>query len=181
MSPQFRRNFRLRKDVCYSLIDGFAASDECPGISTHGGATPKTAEYHVLSFLWYVPYILNSSSAQPETFTRTGYAGGLHNAVAVANSYGLFTITHSLSYVYVLECFDCTPNHSFVTVHFITSRYAGNKVSIRDVAGRFDVSESCLHAMMRRVMAYLSRTAHRVIRFPDDLEALAGDFQKVRS
>ncbi|CAN7992729.1 unnamed protein product, partial [Ixodes hexagonus] len=57
--------------------------------------------------------------------------------------------------------------------------FAGNKTSIRDVAGRFGVSESTCHAMITRVMTHLCQIAHRVIRYPSDLDKLSSDFEQV--
>lgn len=58
-------------------------------------------------------------------------------------------------------------------------RFAGNKCCIRDVAGRFNLSESCFHGMKNRVVDYLLTIAPRVIKFPADLEGLASDFEEV--
>lgn len=66
-----------------------------------------------------------------------------------------------------------------MTRPFATLRYAGNKASTRTVAGRFGVSQSCLHAVLIRVMDYLCGIAHTCIQFPGDLNALAADFELV--
>ncbi|KAM7300348.1 putative nuclease HARBI1 [Ixodes scapularis] len=50
---EFRRNFRLERAVCDDLIARFGSSEFCPTDGRHGGASPKSAEDHVLSFLWY--------------------------------------------------------------------------------------------------------------------------------
>ncbi|XP_064462476.1 uncharacterized protein LOC135373148 isoform X1 [Ornithodoros turicata] len=48
----FRRNFRLSRDVCDTLVRGFAASPYNPA-GNRGGSPPKSPEEHVLAFLWY--------------------------------------------------------------------------------------------------------------------------------
>ncbi|XP_064462482.1 uncharacterized protein LOC135373148 isoform X3 [Ornithodoros turicata] len=47
----FRRNFRLSRDVCDTLVRGFAASPYNPA-GNRGGSPPKSPEEHVLAFLW---------------------------------------------------------------------------------------------------------------------------------
>ncbi|KAH7948976.1 hypothetical protein HPB49_003660 [Dermacentor silvarum] len=49
---EFRRHFRLARPVAEKLIAEFAASSMCPS-STHGGVPAKSAETHILSFIWY--------------------------------------------------------------------------------------------------------------------------------
>ncbi|XP_042143591.1 putative nuclease HARBI1 [Ixodes scapularis] len=68
-----------------------------------------------------------------------------------------------------------TPEHHILVFLW----YAGNKTSIRDVAGRFGVSESTCHAMITRVMTHLCQIAYRVIRFPSGLDKLSSDFEQV--
>ncbi|CAN7999219.1 unnamed protein product [Ixodes pacificus] len=51
---EFRRNFRLARVPCYDLIDQFEGSSFFSSTSHHGGSPTKTAEEHILSFLWYV-------------------------------------------------------------------------------------------------------------------------------
>ncbi|KAH7955589.1 hypothetical protein HPB52_001675 [Rhipicephalus sanguineus] len=87
----------------------FAKSPHCPQKSDHGGLPAKSAEEHILSFLWY----------------------------------------------------------------------AANKACIRDVAGRFEVSESTHHRMMSRVTSFLLDIAPNIIKFPSDLQKLAKDFEQV--
>lgn len=48
---QFRRNFRMSRRVAYKLIDEFEASPLYPA-ADHGGSPAKSAEQHLLSFLW---------------------------------------------------------------------------------------------------------------------------------
>ncbi|XP_037528451.1 uncharacterized protein LOC119405681 [Rhipicephalus sanguineus] len=48
---EFRRHFRLAGPVAEKLIAEFAASSMCPS-STHGGVPAKSAETHVLTFMW---------------------------------------------------------------------------------------------------------------------------------
>ncbi|KAK8771865.1 hypothetical protein V5799_024893 [Amblyomma americanum] len=50
---EFRRNFRLPEKTCRELIERFAVSRFYPSHRTHGGSAVKTAEEHILSFLWY--------------------------------------------------------------------------------------------------------------------------------
>ncbi|XP_040077298.1 uncharacterized protein LOC115329180 [Ixodes scapularis] len=57
--------------------------------------------------------------------------------------------------------------------------YAGNKTCIRDVAGRFDMGESTLSRILNRVAEFLCSIAPDEIRFPDDVAALAKDFEEV--
>lgn len=67
-------------------------------------------------------------------------------------------------------------------VHVCSSifyRYAGNKASLRDVAGRFGVSESTCHKIISSVMGHLCGIAYRVIKFPSDIERLSLGFQEV--
>ncbi|KAG0442925.1 hypothetical protein HPB47_015477, partial [Ixodes persulcatus] len=51
---EFRRNFRLARLACDDLIDQFERSSFSLSNFHHGGLPPKTAEEHILSFLWYV-------------------------------------------------------------------------------------------------------------------------------
>ncbi|KAL3177080.1 hypothetical protein MRX96_009784 [Rhipicephalus microplus] len=48
----FRRHFRLARPVAEKLVAEFAVSSMCPS-STHGGVQAKSAETHVLTFIWY--------------------------------------------------------------------------------------------------------------------------------
>lgn len=57
--------------------------------------------------------------------------------------------------------------------------YAANKACIRDVAGRFEVSESTHHRMMSRVTSFLLDIAPGIIKFPSDLQKLATDFEQL--
>lgn len=50
---QFRRHFRLARPVAEKLVAEFAVSSMCPS-STHGGVQAKSAETHVLTFIWLV-------------------------------------------------------------------------------------------------------------------------------
>ncbi|CAN7951126.1 unnamed protein product [Ixodes pacificus] len=50
---EFRRNFRLPRSVCDDLISGFEESAFYPNMFSRGGTPQKTAEEHILSFLWY--------------------------------------------------------------------------------------------------------------------------------
>ncbi|KAL3180564.1 hypothetical protein MRX96_009109 [Rhipicephalus microplus] len=49
---EFRRHFRLARPVAEKLVAEFAVSSMCPS-STHGGVQAKSAETHVLTFIWY--------------------------------------------------------------------------------------------------------------------------------
>ncbi|XP_040354426.1 protein ALP1-like [Ixodes scapularis] len=49
---EFRGNFRISRRTAYKLIDEFAASPMYPA-ADHGGSPAKSAEEHLLSFLWY--------------------------------------------------------------------------------------------------------------------------------
>ncbi|KAH7984590.1 hypothetical protein HPB52_022864 [Rhipicephalus sanguineus] len=49
---QFRMQFRLSRRVATELIAGFASSTMCP-TDNHGGKAAKSAETHILSFIWY--------------------------------------------------------------------------------------------------------------------------------
>ncbi|KAG0432680.1 hypothetical protein HPB47_020621 [Ixodes persulcatus] len=70
-----------------------------------------------------------------------------------------------------------TPEHHILVFLW----YAGNKTSIRDIAGRFGVSESTCHTMITRVMTHLCQIAYRIIRFPYDLDKLSSDFEQASS
>ncbi|KAH7958644.1 hypothetical protein HPB49_003605 [Dermacentor silvarum] len=48
---EFGRHFRLSRAVAEQLIARFAASPACPS-SNHGGVPAKSAETHVLTFIW---------------------------------------------------------------------------------------------------------------------------------
>ncbi|KAG0441661.1 hypothetical protein HPB47_015892, partial [Ixodes persulcatus] len=58
--------------------------------------------------------------------------------------------------------------------------YAGNKTCIRDAAGHFDMGESTLSRILNRVAEFLCSIAPDEIRFPDDVAALAKDFEELR-
>ncbi|XP_049517003.1 uncharacterized protein LOC125942809 [Dermacentor silvarum] len=49
----FRRNFRLPRKSCYALIERFSQCSFFPSSQRHSGSPGKTAEEHMLSFLWY--------------------------------------------------------------------------------------------------------------------------------
>ncbi|KAL3202025.1 hypothetical protein MRX96_053458 [Rhipicephalus microplus] len=49
----FKRNFRVTRPVVDFLAAEFAKSPHCPQNSDHGGLPAKSAEEHILSFLWY--------------------------------------------------------------------------------------------------------------------------------
>lgn len=57
--------------------------------------------------------------------------------------------------------------------------YAGNKSCIREVSERFCAGVSTMHKMMEKVLDFLCDLAPEVIKFPDDMERLAEDFQEV--
>ncbi|KAH7953685.1 hypothetical protein HPB49_011196 [Dermacentor silvarum] len=50
---EFRRNFRLPRKSCYALIERFSQCSFFSSNQRHGGSPGKTAEDHMLSFLWY--------------------------------------------------------------------------------------------------------------------------------
>ncbi|KAH7973555.1 hypothetical protein HPB49_002374 [Dermacentor silvarum] len=50
---QFRSNFRLPRSACNQLVKQFEASECFPSDRNHGGVPVKSAEEHILSFLWY--------------------------------------------------------------------------------------------------------------------------------
>nr|XP_037271264.1 uncharacterized protein LOC119163383 [Rhipicephalus microplus] len=50
---EFKRNFRVTRPVVDFLAAEFAKSPHCPQNSDHGGLPAKSAEEHILSFLWY--------------------------------------------------------------------------------------------------------------------------------
>ncbi|KAL1430225.1 hypothetical protein MTO96_015290 [Rhipicephalus appendiculatus] len=49
---EFRRNFQLPRVSCYALIERFSKPSFYPSNQRHGGSPAKTAEEHILSFLW---------------------------------------------------------------------------------------------------------------------------------
>ncbi|CAN8001423.1 unnamed protein product, partial [Ixodes hexagonus] len=57
--------------------------------------------------------------------------------------------------------------------------YAVNKSCIREVAQRFDTSESTLHRNMDKVLGFLCALSPRLIAFPSDMDDLAEEFQKL--
>lgn len=68
---QFRRNFRLPRSVCDDLISGFEESVFYPDMLSRGGTPQKTAEEHILSFLWYWAYYCGMTATV--YFTRSFY------------------------------------------------------------------------------------------------------------
>lgn len=89
-----------------------------------------------------------------------------------------------LSLYNFLICFMCSSKVCHITMLFLQKmalpfRYAANKACIRDVAGRFEVSESTHHRMMSRVTSFLLDIAPSIIKFPSDLQKLATDFEQV--
>ncbi|KAH7944383.1 hypothetical protein HPB52_018863 [Rhipicephalus sanguineus] len=50
---EFRRHFRLSRSTCELLTRQFAASPPYPKNHSHGGTPQKSAEEHILAFLWY--------------------------------------------------------------------------------------------------------------------------------
>ncbi|CAN8016844.1 unnamed protein product [Ixodes persulcatus] len=50
---EFRRNFRVQRAVCYKLIADYEKSVHYPKSQHHGGRKRKTAEEHMLAFLWF--------------------------------------------------------------------------------------------------------------------------------
>ncbi|KAH7940246.1 hypothetical protein HPB52_022566 [Rhipicephalus sanguineus] len=50
---EFRRHFRLSRSTCELLTRQFAASPQYPKNHSHGGTPQKSAEEHILAFLWY--------------------------------------------------------------------------------------------------------------------------------
>ncbi|RLU21199.1 hypothetical protein DMN91_005572, partial [Ooceraea biroi] len=48
--------------------------------------------------------------------------------------------------------------------------FAGNKSSIRDVAGRFNMADSTFHAVCDNIMDFLNNLARYIITFPETLE-----------
>ncbi|KAM7299366.1 protein ALP1-like [Ixodes scapularis] len=49
-NTEFRKHFRVARDVCYKVIADYEKSEFYP--RGHGPYSRKTAEEHVLSFLW---------------------------------------------------------------------------------------------------------------------------------
>ncbi|XP_064485996.1 putative nuclease HARBI1 [Ornithodoros turicata] len=50
---EFRQHFRLRRDICYNVISGFAESEWSTAQEGLGGAPRKSPEEQVLAFIWY--------------------------------------------------------------------------------------------------------------------------------
>ncbi|KAL3186608.1 hypothetical protein MRX96_027419 [Rhipicephalus microplus] len=66
--------------------------------------------------------------------------------------------------------------------HFLTFIwYAANKTCMRDVASRFDMSESTVYRVLQRVAQFLMTLGPSVIKFPADLENLTSSFEKNRN
>ncbi|KAH6924123.1 hypothetical protein HPB50_012465 [Hyalomma asiaticum] len=59
--------------------------------------------------------------------------------------------------------------------------YAAHKTCMRDVASRFDMSESSVHRILQRVAEFLMTLGPSVIKFPANLESLASSFEKIAS
>ncbi|KAH8038362.1 hypothetical protein HPB51_001145 [Rhipicephalus microplus] len=53
VTKTFKRNFRVTRPVVDFLAAEFAKSPHCPQNSDHGGLPAKSAEEHILSFLWW--------------------------------------------------------------------------------------------------------------------------------
>ncbi|XP_049271369.1 uncharacterized protein LOC119391819 [Rhipicephalus sanguineus] len=67
-----------------------------------------------------------------------------------------------------------------VETHVLTFiSYAANKTSIRDVASRFDLSESSIYRVLLRVADFLLAMGPYVVSFPSNLEKLFSVFKKV--
>lgn len=63
-------------------------------------------------------------------------------------------------------------------------RFAGNKITVRQVAQLFNVSESTCWTICNRVIEYLMDISVEVIKFPKtlcDLDNLADQFEQVRN
>ncbi|KAL3242439.1 hypothetical protein MRX96_047753 [Rhipicephalus microplus] len=58
-------------------------------------------------------------------------------------------------------------------------RYAANKTCVRDVASRFDMSESTVYRVLQRVAEFLMTLGPSEIKFPADLENLTSSFEKI--
>ncbi|KAH7940847.1 hypothetical protein HPB49_006814 [Dermacentor silvarum] len=57
--------------------------------------------------------------------------------------------------------------------------YAANKTSMREVASRFDLSETSVHRILLRVADFLLTMGPSVVTFPSNMEKLSREFQKV--
>lgn len=57
--------------------------------------------------------------------------------------------------------------------------YAVNNSCIREVAQRFETSESTLHRNMDKVLGFLCSLSPQLIAFPSDMDQLAKEFQKL--
>ncbi|XP_064479610.1 uncharacterized protein LOC135392850 [Ornithodoros turicata] len=57
--------------------------------------------------------------------------------------------------------------------------YAANKSSMRNVASRFDLAESSVHRMLHRVADFIIEMGPTVLTFPDNMDKLSRDFEKV--
>lgn len=57
--------------------------------------------------------------------------------------------------------------------------YATNKVCIKDVAIRFNISDSTVHGITERLLDYLCSLLPKEIRFPQDLDVVVGGFQQL--
>lgn len=62
----------------------------------------------------------------------------------------------------------------------VRRRYATNKVCIKDVAIRFNISDSTVHGIIERLLEYLCSLLPKEIRFPQDLDEVVKGFQQVR-
>ncbi|XP_054921067.2 putative nuclease HARBI1 [Dermacentor andersoni] len=60
-----------------------------------------------------------------------------------------------------------------------SSMYAANKTCMRNVASRFDLSESSVYRILHRVADFLLTLGQSLIKFPADLENLTRSFEKV--
>lgn len=57
--------------------------------------------------------------------------------------------------------------------------YATNKVCIKDVAIRFNISDSTVHGIIERLLEYLCSLLPKEIRFPQDLDEVVKGFQQL--
>lgn len=73
----------------------------------------------------------------------------------------------------------CNCGYTDSSTELFLYRYVGNKCCIRDVAGRFNHSESTLHRMVTRALNFFEAVASQVIRFPSDLQQLCHEFEQV--
>lgn len=116
----------------------------CPS-STHGGVPAKSAETHVLTFIWLVTPLPLS----PFFFSLYDACIKMHLTMSPCSA----VWSEAVSFFFRVPVIPLR-------------RYAANKTCMRDVASRFDMSESTVYRVLQRVAEFLMTLGPSVISFP---------------